>query len=58
MDMNMSPLHAIELTAWDELPSMIPPKPMNTRTRKTALKELRRLSNAPKSIQKRVLKRR
>lgn len=32
-------------------------KPMNTRTRKTALKERRRLSNAPKSIQKRVLKR-
>jgi hypothetical protein len=57
MNRNMSPLHEIELTARDELPSMIPPKPMNTRTRKTALKERRRLSNAPKSIQKRVLKR-
>jgi hypothetical protein len=57
MDRNMSPLHVIELTAWDELPSMIPPKPMNTRTRKTAWKERRRLANAPKSIQKRVLKR-
>lgn len=34
-----------------------PGKPMNTRTRKTALKERRRLANAPKSIQKRMLKR-
>lgn len=34
-----------------------PAKPMNTRTGKTVIKERRRLSNAPKSIQKRVLKR-
>lgn len=34
-----------------------PQKPLNTRTRKTVLKERRRLSNAQKSIQKRVLKR-
>lgn len=38
-----------------ELPR--PGKPMNTRTRKTALKERRSLANAPKSIQKRMLKR-
>jgi hypothetical protein len=38
-----------------ELPR--PGKPMNTRTRKTVLKERRRLANAPKSIQKRMLKR-
>ena len=42
---------------WDfELPR--PGKPMNTRTRKTAWKERRRLANAPRSTQKRVLKRR
>lgn len=39
-----------------ELPR--PGKPMNTRTRKTAWKERRRLANAPRSVQKRVLKRR
>lgn len=33
-------------------------KPMNTRTRKTAWKERRRLANAPRSVRKRVLKRR
>ena len=32
-------------------------KPMNTRTRKTAWKERRRLANAPRSVRKRVLKR-
>lgn len=56
--MNMTNLHEFSLTAMDEIPDVRPPKPRNTRTRKTALKELRRLSNAPKSIQKRVLKRR
>lgn len=35
-----------------------PTKSRNTRTRKTAWKERRRLANAPKSIQKRVLKKR
>lgn len=39
-----------------ELPR--PGKPMNTRTRKTAWKERRRLANAPRSVRKRVLKRR
>lgn len=39
-----------------ELPR--PGKPMNTRTRKTAWKERRRLANAPMSVRKRVLKRR
>jgi hypothetical protein len=34
-----------------------PMKPRNTRTKKTAWKERRPLANAPKSIQKRVLKR-
>lgn len=33
------------------------PKPKNTRTKKTAWKERRRLANAPRSIQKRVLRR-
>ena len=39
-----------------ELPR--PGKPMNTRTRKTAWKERRRLANAPRSVRKRGLKRR
>lgn len=39
-----------------ELPR--PGKPMNTRTRKTAWKEHRHLTNAPRSIRKRMLKRR
>lgn len=39
-----------------ELPR--PGKPMNTRTRKTAWKEHRHLANAPRSIRKRMLKRR
>ena len=33
-------------------------KPLNTRTRKTAWKERRRLANAPRGIQRRMLKRR
>ncbi len=33
-------------------------KPMNTRTRKTVWKQRRRLANAPRSIRKRMLKRR
>ena len=40
-----------------ELLDRRPTQPMNTRTRKTDWKERRRLSNAPKSTQKRVLKR-
>ena len=56
---NTLSIGAFEITVPDEvLLDMAPKKPRNTRTRKTALKELRRLSNAPKSIQKRVLKRR
>lgn len=55
--MNMIPFQAIEITELGNLREVRPSKPMNTRTRKTAWKERRRLANAPKSIQKRVLKR-
>jgi hypothetical protein len=53
-NMQITALHAFDI---DELPDIRPPKPRNTRTKKTAWKERRRLANAPKSIQKRVLKR-
>ena len=52
------PLDAFDVEKMMDAIRTRPTKPLNTRTRKTALKELRRLSNAPKSIQKRVLKRR
>lgn len=55
--MNMLPFQSIEITELGKLCEVTPAKPMNTRTRKTAWKERRRLANAPKSIQKRVLKR-
>lgn len=53
------------LRAWglmDGVDSLLPSssmgaKPMNTRTGKTAWKGRRRLANAPRSIQKRMLKR-
>lgn len=52
--MNLSNSQMLEL---ELLRDVRPRKPLNTRTRKTALKERRRLANAPKSIQKRMLKR-
>lgn len=53
------PWQKLDLGSMDELPDMRLLKPLNTgkRTRKTVWKERRRLSNSPKSIQKRVLKR-
>lgn len=54
--MQLSESQKLKLERMYDLPS-IHPKPRNTRTRKTAWKERRRLANAPKSIQKRVLKR-
>ena len=58
MNITSSMMSEFELMSPEEaLLDRRPPKPMNTRTRKTAWKERRRLSNAPKSIQKRVLKR-
>jgi hypothetical protein len=54
----LQPIGAFEIEEILESLNSRPPKPMNTRTRKTAWKERRRLANAPKSIQKRVLKRR
>ena len=53
--MNIPYFRAFELTG--EVHDPWPPKPGNTRTRKTAWKERRRLANAPRSIQKRMLKR-
>lgn len=51
-------LRAWELMdAMDSLVSPIRVKPMNTRTRKTAWKQRRRLANAPRSVRKRMLKR-
>lgn len=59
MDMNiLQPIDSFDIEKLKEAFHTRPTKPLNTRTRKTALKERRRLSNAPKSIQKRVLKRR
>ena len=55
--MQLSESQKLELELAYDLPSIHPPKPRTTRTRKTAWKERRRLANAPKSIQKRVLKR-
>ena len=55
--MNITCLRSFELMPPDEIHAARPLKPMNTRTRKTAWKERRRLANAPRSIQKRVLKR-
>lgn len=55
--MNMMPFQEIEISETGELHYVRPPKPRNTRTKKTAWKERRRLANAPKSVQKRVLKR-
>lgn len=54
----LQPMSALEVAELMKAIRTRPTKPLNTRTRKTALKELRRLSNAPKSTQKRVLKRR
>lgn len=56
-NMSTIPFLEIEITELGERRVVRPPKPLNTRTRKTAWKERRRLANAPKSIQKRVLKR-
>lgn len=53
----LQPIDAFEAEKLLESLRSRPPKPMNTRTRKTVLKERRRLANAPKSIQKRMLKR-
>lgn len=55
--MNVLGLHIFEPSVDEILHEMRSLKPRNTRTRKTVLKERRRLSNAPKSIQKRMLKR-
>ena len=55
--MNMPYMRAFELMPPDEIHDVRPVKPMNTRTRKTAWKERRRLANAPRSVRKRVLKR-
>jgi len=52
------PYRTFELMPPDELHYTRALKPMNTRTRKTVWKQRRRLANAPRSIQKRVLKRR
>lgn len=57
-NMNMPYMRAFELLPPDEIHYVRPAKPMNTRTRKTAWKERRRLANAPRSIRKRALKRR
>lgn len=56
--MQLSESQRLELMSMVDLPDIRPPKPRNTRTKKTAWKERRLLSTAPKSIQKRVLKRR
>lgn len=56
--MNMPYMRAFEILPPDEIHDARPAKPMNTRTRKTAWKERRRLANAPRSVRKRVLKRR
>lgn len=53
----LQPMSAIEVEELMEAVRTRPTKPLNTRTRKTVLKERRRLANAPKSIQKRMLKR-
>lgn len=53
----LQPMSAIEVEELMETIRTRPTKPLNTRTRKTVLKERRRLANAPKSIQKRMLKR-
>lgn len=53
----LQPMSAIEVEELMEAIRTRPTKPLNTRTRKTVLKERRRLANAPKSIQKRMLKR-
>lgn len=53
----LQPLTATEVWELMEATRTRPTMPLNTRTRKTAWKERRRLANAPKSIQKRMLKR-
>lgn len=57
--MNITMYHSLDPLSLDEevIFDVRPRKPLNTRTRKTVLKERRRLANAPKSIQKRMLKR-
>lgn len=57
MNTNMTALWPIGLPSPSEIHNVRPTKPMNTRTRKTAWKERRRLANAPRSLRKRVLKR-
>lgn len=52
--MNMFPTWTQYLSADEFVPVASAPKPLNTRSQETARREVRRRSNLPKAIQKRL----